>query len=413
MAAGILAAVCMYAVAAQGLFSTTQVVIGSIAVAVGGLVSRSLSLPGTLRVPFAGLAAALAISAAANGFPGASVKPALTLAFCVGLSMVALRALRDSGLAAVFDAIVVPAAVAAGLGIVGVAFHLERFAFDAGGWRLSSTLTYQNAAASLFAIATPIALSRARDGSRLHLGAAVLLSAGVAATQSRAGVLGWAIAVVVWLALVRDMRVVFQCCAGAFGVWLALQMLEHRAVGIVAALASVAAGSWLATRRFERLSKAAPLALAAVAIVASAGVASRLDDSGNERIQNWSDTVDQIVAHPVAGTGPGTFRITRRTTEGSEVVYHAHNEYLQATAETGVIGAAAIVIAIVLPGTGLWRRRTTPSAIVAIASGSAFLVHSGFDFLWRVPVLPAIVFALVAVASESATETPERADSYR
>jgi len=115
------------------------------------------------------------------------------------------------------------------------------------------------------------------------------------------------------------------------------------------------------------------------------------DFSRAMRVLIWQDTAELIGANPWVGVGPGGFGLhlpANRTTVGHRawkelmgrrqiVAYHAHNEYLEAWAESGIAG---LVTLIWLLAAALWtawrtalaaRRRGDPS--VAPFRGDAFL----------------------------------------
>ena len=81
----------------------------------------------------------------------------------------------------------------------------------------------------------------------------------------------------------------------------------------------------------------------------------------------------------------------------------AHNEYLELLATQGLIGLASLCFAAGLM-IRAWRRRPQVSPVESAPDGTrigvmgalvAFAVHSAFDFLWHIPLLP-LVAALLA-----------------
>lgn len=167
-------------------------------------------------------------------------------------------------------------------------------------------------------------------------------------------------------------------------------------VGFLAAAGLVAALTWVAWRSGSKegslrrevaaggvttarvLAAIAGLVLLAglAASVGSPQVRRRLAVSFDEptiksRLLIWEGAVKMIRERPLAGFGPGTFgrnfpfyRDERLATFHDELtpVTHAHNEYLEIAAETGMIGTAAMLLflAVVL-NRGFRKLRAAPS----------------------------------------------------
>lgn len=93
------------------------------------------------------------------------------------------------------------------------------------------------------------------------------------------------------------------------------------------------------------------------------------DFSRTMRVLIWKDTAELIRANPWVGVGPGSFGLhlpASRSTVGhrawkelmgqrENVAYHAHNEYLETWAESGILGAAALVWLLATALWGAWR----------------------------------------------------------
>ena len=113
----------------------------------------------------------------------------------------------------------------------------------------------------------------------------------------------------------------------------------------------------------------------------------------------------RIVEHRLlAGAGPG-HAILRWTAPGGGLYIdrYSHNEYLQVLTDLGLAGAALAAIFLFAVGRLLWRvRADQPERALwagAVAAATAFLLHSGFDFLWQVPAIPFTVGAIVGLAA--------------
>jgi len=102
-----------------------------------------------------------------------------------------------------------------------------------------------------------------------------------------------------------------------------------------------------------------------------------------------------LLDHPVAGTGLGTFQIAYppyETLYDGKVVNHAHNDYLEALAETGVLGGlccAWFLGVLVLKPFPLIRRSNLsfPGALQlsGVVACAGFLVHALVDFNLHIP----------------------------
>jgi O-antigen ligase len=114
-----------------------------------------------------------------------------------------------------------------------------------------------------------------------------------------------------------------------------------------------------------------------------------------ERPEQYKGTIKVIKDYPWAGTGLGTlafsYQFFEKKSDGS-VLTHAHNDYLEAAAESGIIGGAALIIlAYGALGILFWRwleRRDNLAKGVALgcmAGIMAILIHSVSDFNLRIP----------------------------
>jgi O-Antigen ligase len=119
--------------------------------------------------------------------------------------------------------------------------------------------------------------------------------------------------------------------------------------------------------------------------------------SPNGRVIFWKSAWHDFTAHPVVGSGGGSFAhywLTHRPVKIQ--VQNAHSLYLETLAELGVIGLAIVLVALLPP---LWagvRRRSHPLAAPVAAAYVAFLVHTGGDWTWQ---LPGVALAGIACAA--------------
>jgi O-antigen ligase len=206
-------------------------------------------------------------------------------------------------------------------------------------------------------------------------GAAALILAGVALSQSRGG----------YLAL-----------SGAALVCLMLTLIRSpRLRGGAAAILIVA------------------LAAGLVAWLGFAKVQARVRTIGGSALQKsrlpiWSDVLPLVRDFPVWGSGYGTFAyvepLHRAPSTEDEVLYeHAHNEYLEALVEGGFLRLVLSVLAI---GLVYWfgyralvRFEGHPAAGLALGglfAFSALAIHSAGDFGLHIPAIALLATVLCA-----------------
>jgi len=142
------------------------------------------------------------------------------------------------------------------------------------------------------------------------------------------------------------------------------------------------------------------------------------------------DTLHILKDYPWLGTGLGSFEVafTRYQTLPTDLIWgHAHNDYVEALAEGGVIGAFAILAALILFFRMAFARLTDRLRHEAgwLQLGAAIgccgiLVHSSVDFNLRLPANAAWFAASAAVATlglsfkgeRTAAEFGDRADPW-
>jgi O-antigen ligase len=126
----------------------------------------------------------------------------------------------------------------------------------------------------------------------------------------------------------------------------------------------------------------------------------------------WKQASGIIRDHPTVGTGLGTFVVAFRryqTTSLDLLIDHAHNDYLEMTTDTGILGAALLFIPIIgllfkmilayVKARNPYRR----SVLLACIGGSAaLLIHSVTDFNLQIPA-NALLFAVILGIGSKAT----------
>ncbi|MCX6578541.1 MAG: O-antigen ligase family protein [Candidatus Aminicenantes bacterium] len=121
----------------------------------------------------------------------------------------------------------------------------------------------------------------------------------------------------------------------------------------------------------------------------------------------YLNTVEMVGAYPLAGVGLGAYMYVYPMFEKASdpgLLSHAHNDYLEVLAESGVVGGAALIAGaiatLMLIGAG-WAKRHDPllrgiglGCLVGIA---AILIHSFGDFSLRIPANATYLVTLYAL----------------
>jgi O-antigen ligase len=319
------------------------------------------------------------------------------------------------------------------LGWVGVAWRVDPLAMiETGLWRAASVLAYENATAALLAPLAAVALARAaarpdRVSDRLL---ATVLIVGVGATQSRAGVAGLAAGLLVvafCVPLRRVLPVAVPVLAGAgiavAGVVAVSPVSTHR--GPVPAVVALAVGAAVAVVRLRWNRRTAVWVAAGAVVVGVVGTGavvgrsasavrdSRLSLDSQDRANEWRATAKVADHHLLTGVGPTHLAVRWVDAQGQVTEAHfAHNEYLQLAAEQGVVAPVLVVAALGVVAWALGRRVVASGRRDWLAAGAlgglgAFAVHSAFDFIWHVPVVPVVVAALCGAALSRAAPPAE------
>jgi hypothetical protein len=387
--------------------------------------------PGALRREWPWLAAALALlvwillSSVWSASRAQSIlETRRTIVYAAVVLALLLLARRGADVLAPATFVAVAAVLVYALGryLLGTR-HADPFeAYD-----IHQPLGYANAIAILAVIALLLGLGLITDAPSRALrcagaAAAPLASATIVLASSTgsilAAVVGLAVVVVMSGAAVRTCGAVAVVAPGALAAAVIsrtsglasdadprLSGVTVAVVLVVAALGSAALADVVrlperaTRRRSRRLLLSALLVLVVAAAVGVASAGSREPRASYYRVA-WND---QIRAHPLLGTGAGTFgRVWAES--GMQVpqggALDAHSLYVEALAELGPVGLILVLAFLAAPLRGLLRRRRAAYVPAAAAAYAAFLLHAGIDWDWE---MPAVVVASLCTAAVVAT----------
>jgi hypothetical protein len=387
-----------------------------------------------LRLPPVVPALALAAWAVLDGalVGGAGAGPALLLVGMVAVLLICRR-LRSEDREILLVGVIGIGLLVALTGWLGVAGRAGAWAFQAQGlWRASSTLTYPNATAAVLAPISLVVLGRLvqTPGSVPLAVAATGLLAGLAATASRAGALALVLGLVV-LAGLRGLGATARAAAGPVaGAVLALGCLlpsmpatdpPQPALALVGLGAGLALAAVLARLGRPTLALVGGVLVAGIAglLVIGGGAGSAAQTVAEARVSLASPdrtgalqaALGLVAQHPLTGTGPGQAVLRWKGTDhGTHLYAYVHNEYLQLAAELGLVGLVLLAVLLAAMARLLWRARPTGRASATwagvVAAAAAFVVHSGFDFVWHLPAIVLTVILLVGVVLPGPATAP-------
>ena len=224
----------------------------------------------------------------------------------------------------------------------------------------------------------PLVLGKVRRERRLIVGIfAVLPMVALLLSASRGGIVSFG----------AELGVV------ALVILLRRTMVKHLPAVATVLLTAMLLVSWLGVGQIlQRFSSVQPLEVTA-----------------GKRTSMRRDTWRIFLDHPLAGTGLGTLQIVfpaYETLYDGKVVNHTHNDYLEALAETGLLGGlccAWFIGAVLTESFKRLRRFNASLAGTLQLSGfvacSGFLVHSLVDFNLHIPSNALLFFLLAHLAT--------------
>ncbi len=286
-------------------------------------------------------------------------------------------------------------AVGALLGFAGLIGRWFPLAMPAQGlWRLSSTLTYADAAGLVLGMCLLVALGLDLYPPLVRV-AVCLSAAGLLATQSRGAFVAFACAclLVPWR---RYVQFLVPLVAGtALGVAAVFSSSDAGPVPWLAALLVAAVlVSAVASRQVEAFRRTTGARVLAGTVVACAVVAAlallhhevglrALAPSDQDRSVEWSTALDQWRSAPLVGVGPDRL-LTFHASDGT-MAHFVHNEYLQVAADSGVVGLALLALSALAVVRVV--RRHDLLASCAVGALVCWAVAGAFDFDWHLSVV--------------------------
>lgn len=214
----------------------------------------------------------------------------------------------------------------------------------------------------------------------LGLGATALCGWTLVQTWSRGGLLGCAAGVLVFLALLIGMKRRRLCTAA------------------VLLAAACAMGTGQAGQPGRPDSRTPSLKRPETAML---------------RLGYWRVGVEMAAHHPAAGVGPGNFAIgyTKYKTPASGPTKEAHNDYLEITCETGLVGGLLFIAfwsAVILQGIRSLRISLRFIGVGLLAALTAFVAHALVEFNFSHPGLLAFAFILAGLVLPTGRGKGER-----
>jgi O-antigen ligase len=267
---------------------------------------------------------------------------------------------------------------------------------------LSLPVGYANALGILAGTALVLAVASPALPRRVAAASVAPLAAAIALTESRATLLAVAAGLAVVVALGGELllaalpvaAVVFVL-AGAAALADGTAASPGRAGAVV--LLEVLVAAFLAVAPRVRLPRRVVVAAGAV-LLAAALAWGGAHVAGGFRPSYWQVAWREYVAHPLLGSGGGSFGWFWARGGKADVVggaaLDAHNLYLETLAEVGPLGLLLLLGALALPLRAARRQPAAAGAYVAI------LAHAGLDWDWEMPVVMVAALALAAALLE-------------
>jgi hypothetical protein len=147
--------------------------------------------------------------------------------------------------------------------------------------------------------------------------------------------------------------------------------------------------------------------------------ASILNYSSGGRYDFWRSALRAGKAHPVIGTGAGTFQFWWNRDGNSGFVKDAHSLYLESLAELGIVGFMLIAgFSGVILVSGCTRTFASNGSVrtglaAATAGCVGFVAAATVDWMWELAVMPVIFLSLAGIVAASGARPRDARDVSR
>jgi hypothetical protein len=432
---GIVAGLIVAATFREGAFypaDATLVLVVSLVVALSLLFTRPERRTVAVVAALGALATWWLVRAAAQG-RAESFLPLGASMVGFGAAFLATRHLDEKYRVLATQLVVAVGAVSAAAGLVATTSRWYPLAMPAQNlWRLSTTLTYSNAAGALLAMALLAGLGLEQRANTTKL-MVCLCAAGLVATQSRGAVLGTVVglvlvplaqlrraAVTLGLGILGGLAVVATSNGGAAQPLATAAVVAAVAIAVVLPRRGDAVALWTKTGRRsigglrKKVAIGAVVALATIGIAVGAGAVLRVPierrvalNSSEDRGHEWTAAFDQFRSSPVVGVGPDQL-LYFHAADG-DYAHFSHNEYLQILADGGLVGELLLVVV----GICVIRAVRREDIATSCAAGAlvAFAVVGTLDFDWHLAALGLVGGWVAGLAGR--TGTPSDPVFYR
>lgn len=180
-----------------------------------------------------------------------------------------------------------------------------------------------------------------------------------------------------------------------FGIFLTVSRGAYFATLTSIGIALVWVRPWRDVHLPKELVAGLLLAIGVVGILLAPGIGRLfMTEAGQGRWDIWLATVHMIADHPLFGVGPGGYTAIIASYKPPHFfelsISHAHNDYLEFFAESGLIGMAlliAVALRIFQPVFGSIRQRASAGDLGLLLSVGlgAFLIHGLVEFNLQIP----------------------------